>query len=54
MRRNAFSDATMFGVGITRNGRHVRLEEIYVTKELPLYISHFATCPNAKSFRKAT
>lgn len=39
MKRDQFTDAVMFGIGITLDGRHILLEDA-MTKELPLYISH--------------
>lgn len=40
MTRDQLTDAAMFGMGITVGDQHVPLEEIYVTKQLPLYVCH--------------
>ncbi|HWW62016.1 MAG TPA: hypothetical protein VN181_11665, partial [Thermoanaerobaculia bacterium] len=38
--RSQVSDAVVLGIGVTVGGQHVPLEEIYVTKEMPTYVSH--------------
>jgi hypothetical protein len=38
--RYQISDAITLGMGVTLGGQYVPLEEIYVAKELPLYVCH--------------
>ena len=35
-----YQDAMLYGYGITKGGRHVPLQDVYVTKELPTYVCH--------------